>query len=211
MSITIDDKIERFSKLIFGNIEAHSSDKRQTLEETHNKELEALKAEIEKRKKELIDSAITRAERERVKLLAQARNQQQQLLVQQKQQMIQRVMNRIQELALAYTDTEAYRKYLEKNISLAISALDKSKHITFYAVEKDLQLCSQVLDKIIKASSQNIKFDVKKAANNIIGGIIAEDTVDLLQLDLTLKTAIDEFKDKVGAAITRRYNEVSSL
>ncbi|MDF2840431.1 MAG: hypothetical protein K0Q99_1203 [Clostridia bacterium] len=211
MSVTIEDKIEIFSKLIFGNIEEQSSEKRQKLAETHKNELEKLKLEMEKRKKELMEIAIAKAEKEKIKLIAQAKNQQQQMQVYQKQQAIQKIMKRLQDLAAAFTDTHEYKTYLENNMESIMKAFYQSKQIIFYVMEKDIPLAEQIIsDKLSKANKQ-IEFEIKKASTNIIGGMIAEDKKELLQLDLTIKALIEEKKDIVGAAITRRYNEVSSL
>jgi V/A-type H+/Na+-transporting ATPase subunit E len=211
MSVTIEDKIELFSKLIFGNIEEKSSEKRQRLAETHRKELETLKLDMEKRKKELMETATVKAEREKIKLVAQAKNQQQQMLVQQKQRAMQSIMKKLQELAADFTNTQDYKVYMEKNVESLIKTLDRSKQITFYVMEKDQQLTEGIVVEKLKKANKQVRFEIKKVSNNIIGGIIAEDMEELLQLDLTIIALIDENRDTVGAAITRRFNEVSSL
>jgi V/A-type H+/Na+-transporting ATPase subunit E len=211
MSVTIEDKIELFSKLIFGNIEEKSSEKRQRLAETHRKELETLKLDMEKRKKELMETATVKAEREKIKLIAQAKNQQQQMLVQQKQRAMQSIMKKLQELAADFTNTQDYKVYMEKNVESLIKTLDRSKQITFYVMEKDQQLTEGIVVEKLKKANKQVRFEIKKVSNNIIGGIIAEDMEELLQLDLTIIALIDENRDTVGAAITRRFNEVSSL
>ncbi|OGO77509.1 MAG: hypothetical protein A2Y23_07490 [Clostridiales bacterium GWB2_37_7] len=211
MSVTIEDKIEIFSKLIFGNIEEQSSERKQMLAEPHKKELEALKLEVEERRKELMETAIAKAEREKTKLMAQAKNQQQQMLIYQKHQAMQRIMEKMKALAEAYTNTQGYKEHIRKTIELALKTLDQSKQIIFYVMEKDLQLSEQILNEKLTKANKQIIFEVKKASGNIIGGIIAEDKEELLQLDLTITAILDENKDKVGAAITKRLNEVSSL
>jgi V/A-type H+-transporting ATPase subunit E len=211
MSVTIEDKIELFSKVIFGNIEAQSSQKRQRLTEAHKKELERLAEEAEKRKRELMEAAAAKAEREKTKLIAQANSQQQHTLIELKQQTIQKIMGKLQELAGAYTEHEDYKKFMKKSIEAAMMTLEKSKQITIYCMEKDLQLVGQILEERVTNAENPVEYDMKKASHNIIGGIIVEDTENLFQLDLTLKALIEEHKDTVGAAITRKFNEVSSL
>lgn len=211
MSVTIEDKIELFSKVIFGNIEAQSSQKRQSLAETHKKDLEGFAEEAEKRKSELVEAATAKAEREKTKLIAQVNNLQQHTMVDQKQQIMQKVMERLQELAGEFTETQDYKAYMKKNVESTIMTLNKSKRITFYSMEKDLQLVGQILGERLTNADRPIEYDVKKVSRNIIGGIIAEDMDNLLQLDLTLKALVEEQKDIVGADITRKFNEVSSL
>lgn len=211
MSVTIEDKIELFSKVIFGNIETQSSRKREMLAESYKKKLESHAIEVEKRKKELIDAAIKKAEREKTKLIAQAKNQSQHNQVDQRQHAMHKVMEKLQELASAYTNTQDYKYFMEKNVQTVINTLDMSKQIVFYTMEKDFQLCESILKDKLGMTHIDINYQIKRAAHNIIGGLIAEDTENLLQLDLTLKAIIDDYKDTVGAAITRKFNEVSSL
>jgi V/A-type H+/Na+-transporting ATPase subunit E len=210
MSVTIEDKIELFSKVIYGSIEEQSSKKRESLTDAHKKELDEICKEIEERKAEIIEAAIAKAEREKVKLIAKANNQHQHILLDKNQQAIQNVMERLQEFASAFTETQDYKGYMKRNIESIIMTLDKSKQITFYCMEKDLQLVGQILEELIDADNQ-IKYEIKKTTYNIIGGIIAEDMINLMQLDLTLKTLLDEYKDTVGAAITDKFDEVSNL
>jgi V/A-type H+/Na+-transporting ATPase subunit E len=210
MSVTIEDKIELFSKVIYGSIEEESSKKRERLADAHKKELDEICKEIEERKVEIVEAAIAKAEREKVKLIAKANNQHQHILLDKNQQAIQKVMERLQEFARAFTETQDYKGYMKRNIESIIMTLDKSKQITFYCMEKDLQLVGQILEELIDANSQ-IKYEIKKTTYNIIGGIIAEDMINLMQLDLTLKTLLDEYKDTVGAAITDKFDEVSNL
>lgn len=211
MSVTIEDKVELFSKVIFGSIEEESSQKRESLGETHKKELEELSKEVEKRKVEFVQAAIAKAERERIKLIAKTKNQQQHVLLNKKQQAIQNVMERLHEFARNFTDTEDYKAYMKKSIESTITTLDKSKQITFYVMEKDFQLVGQILEQKLVDADNQIKYDIKKTTYNIVGGIIAEDMVNLMQLDLTLKALIDEYKETIGAAITHKFDEVSSL
>lgn len=211
MSVTIEDKIELFSKVIFGNIEVQSSEKRESLGEAHKKELEELSKETEKRKAELMEAAKAKAERERIKLIAKANSQQQHILLNKKQQAIQNLMERLQKLAEAFTETQDYKDYINKSIESAIIKLGKSKQITFYTMEKDLQLVTQILEEKLIHTDHETKYDIKKANNNIIGGIIAEDRIVLIQLDLTLKAFIEEHREKIGAAITHKFDEVNTL
>jgi V/A-type H+/Na+-transporting ATPase subunit E len=211
MSVTIEDKVELFSKIIFGSIEEMSSQKKERLGEAHKKELEELSKDVEKRKEEFVQAAIKRAERERVKLIAKTTNEQQHVLLNKKQQAIQTVMGRLQEYARNFTDTEDYKDYMKKSIESIITTLDKSKQITFYVMEKDFQLVGHILEQKLVNTDNQIKYDIKKTTNNIIGGIIAEDMLNPMQLDLTLTALIDEYKETVGAAITHKFDEVSSL
>ncbi len=211
MTVTIEDKIEMFSKLIYGNIEAQSSDKRQKLTETYNQELEKLKTDVQKKKEEMLELASAKAERERKKLLAQTKNQQQHKLVELQQQSVQTVMQGLIQRVTAFVDTPEYQAYFQRNVSAAFEALSGSKHIDLYVAEKDLSLCRTLAEQENSRAGIQKTLDIKPAAKGIIGGLIAEDSDNQLQLDLTLRSIIEEKRDLIGTEITRKFNEVNNL
>lgn len=211
MTVTIEDKIELFSKLIFGNIENESSEKKQKVKEEHQKELIKLSQEVEERKRELKAAAIEKAEKERAKLLAHSKTNQQHLLVDKKQQFLEQIMGRLQQMAADFTVTEEYKTFFERSIDAALRELMESRHVVFYTQIKDIELCRQLLQQRLKNSDHKMEFEVQAAPKDIIGGLIAVDTESLLQLEMNLKALLDENKDTIGAAITRKFNEVSSL
>lgn len=211
MTVTIEDKIEMFSKLIYGNIEAQSSDTRMKLNETYKQELEKLRADVQKKKEEVMELAASKADRERKKLLAQTKNQQQHNLVELQQRAVQKVMQGLVERVTAFVDTPEYQAYFERNVASAFEALRESKHIDLYVAQKDLDFCRQLAEKENSKARIQKTFDIKPAAKGIIGGLVAEDNDNQLQLDLTLRSIIEEKRDLIGTEITRKFNEVNNL
>lgn len=211
MTVTIEDKIEMFSKLIYGNIEAQSSDKRLEIMDTYKQELEKLTAEVEQKKSDLMNLAVERAERERKKLLAQVKNQQQHMLVELQQKSLQKVMKELYDQLAAFVEAPEYGAYFERNVAAAFEALKDSKQMDLYVTEKDLSLCKQLAERENSKASIKKIFDVKTAAKGIIGGLIAEDSDNQLQLDLTLRSIVEEKREMIGTEITRKFNEVNSL
>lgn len=203
MTVTIEDKIELFRKMIYGNIEAQSSQRRQVLTEAHEKELQQFEAEVEKKKGELQAAASAKAERERTKLLAQAANHQHQMLIAQQHEIFEKVMKRMQEKATAFASTEPYIAYLQKNIQLAQRAMGGASKLTYYVLEKDMEFFHAQMQ-------EHKEVEIKPGPGNMIGGFIVEDRENLLQMDLTLKSLLEENKEGIGAEITRRFNEVST-
>lgn len=211
MSITIHDKIEQFGNRINGGIDEQFEQKREELIEKYKIELEKHKEQIDAQKKEMLDASVSRAERERVKLLAKAQNQEQHALLNQKQEFLQQIMKRLYDLASEFTNTSDYQSYMAKNIIKAAGAFKDSHNLTIYVMNKDVELCRRIIEGDAKAAFGDKKYEVSPSAFNIIGGLIAEDMKNSVQLDFTLKALIEENRDIIGAAITRRFNEVSSL
>lgn len=211
MSITIQDKIQQFSKRIFANIEAQSEVRKQELTKQYKTEIEMRTSEVAAKKKEILDSAMAKAERERVRIIAQAQSNENHMLTTKKQQFLQEVIKKLYGHAVAFANSEEYHSYMTANIRTVLQSLSKSHKISIYVMEKDMALCSEILEREGKDLMSNSSCQVLKATRDIIGGLIAEDIDNLIQLDFTLRALIDDNKDLVGAAITRKFNEVSSL
>lgn len=210
MSVTIEDKIELFSKLIFEKIETNSSEKRQNLIEKYEEELSKLEKEIERRKTELLKAAALKAEREKMKLFAQLKGQEQRKLITSKQKLIDRVMDMLYSYAKKLSSTEDYKKVLDKALDNLSKNLNGSQLIHFYILQNENDIFLQALQDNISKFGRDFKYVVEAAPGDILGGFIAEDREKLLQIDFSLRSIIEEYRDNVGAAITRRFEEVSS-
>jgi V/A-type H+-transporting ATPase subunit E len=211
MTVKIEDKIEMFSKLIYGNIDTQFWDDKQKLTENYKQKLDELKAEVQHKRDELMNLATARAESERKKLLAQVRNQQQHMQVALQQKFVEAVIAELYKQMTAYTETPAYKAYLERNVAAAFEALKNSKRIDLYAAEKDLPLCRQLAQREMSNAGPSKNIDVKLISKDIIGGLVAEDSDNQLELDLTLRSILHEKREMIGTEITRKFNEVNSL
>lgn len=210
MSVTIEDKIELFSKMIFGKIETNSSERRQAFVGKYEEELSKLEKEIEEKKVELLNAADLKAERERMKLLAQLKSQEQRKLVASRQKFIDRVIALLYDHAEKLTATEDYKLVLKKALEGLSKDLKDSRLIHFYVLQKDVDIFSQVLKDNIEKFGSDFKYVIEAAPVDILGGFIAEDREKLLQIDFSLRNMVEEYRDTVGAAITRKFEEVSS-
>ncbi len=210
MSVTIEDKIGLFNKMIFGKIETHSSERRQDLIGKYNEELLKLEKEIEEKRVELLKAADLKAERERMKLLAQLKSQEQRKLVASKQKFIDKAMALLYNYAEKLTTTEDYKEVLSKALDNVSKDFNGAKLIHFYVLKKENDIFLQVLQDNIEKFGHDFKYVIEVAPINILGGFIAEDREKLLQIDLSLRTMVEEYRDTVGAAITRKFEEVSS-
>lgn len=211
MPVTIEDKIELFSKMIFGSIEAESSDRRQKLEKKYQAELIQLEKDIQDKRTELINAANTKADRERIRLLAQVKTQEQQRSIEVKQKMINRIMTILYGYSAKLSNTEDYKAILSKAVDNVSEGFSQARLIHFHVLPNEIDVLKQVLQEKSSRFAPEFKYIIEAAPLNILGGFIAEDKEKLLEIDLTLKTLVEEYRDTVGAAITRKFNEVSSI
>lgn len=210
MSVTIEDKIGLFSKMIFGKIETNSSERRQSFIGKYEEELLMLEKEIEDKKDELLKASDLKAERERMKLLAQLKSQEQRKLVASKQKFVDSVIALLYNFAEKLTATEDYKLVLGKALESLSKDLKESRYIHFYVLQDEFDMFLQVLQDNIEKFGHDFKYVIEAAPMNILGGFIAEDRERLLQIDFSLRTMVEEYRDTVGATITRKFEEVSS-
>lgn len=211
MSVTIEDKVELFSKIIFSNIEANSSERRQALEKKYNAELAELEKEVELKKADMMKAASAKAMRECERLQAQIKSQEQRKLVESKQKFVDRVMTMLYGYASGLAASKDYEAVLCKAIDNVSKGFKDSRLIHFYVLPNEFDIIERLLQENKGKFNPEFKYVIEAAPLNVLGGLIAKDKENLLEIDLTLRSMVEEHRDIVGAAITRKFNEVSSI
>ncbi|MDF2521476.1 MAG: H+transporting two-sector ATPase subunit [Clostridia bacterium] len=211
MSVTIEDKVELFSKIIFSNIEANSSERRQALEEKYKAELAELEKEVELKKTDMMKAASAKAMRECERLQAQIKSQEQRKLVESKQKFVDQVMTMLYGYAARLAASKDYEAVLSKAIDNVSEGFKDSRLIHFYVLPNEFDIIERLLQENKRKFNPEFKYVIEAAPLNVLGGLIAKDKENLLEIDLTLKSMVEEHRATVGAVIIRKFNEVSSV
>lgn len=211
MSVTIEDKVELFSKIIFSNIEANSSERRQALEDKYKAELAELEKEVELKKADMMKAASAKAMRECERLQAQIKSQEQRKLVESKQKFVDRVMTMLYGYAASLAASKDYEAVLSKAIDNVSKGFKDSRLIHFYVLPNEFDIIERLLQENKRKFNPEFKYVIEAAPLNVLGGLIAKDKENLLEIDLTLKSMVEEHRAAVGAVIIRKFNEVSSI
>ncbi len=208
MAVSIEDKIELFSKMIFTDIEARNSEKRLKAAQSFEQEKTRLLEEVEAKKEAIIEEAGKKAEKDKKQLIAKAKAQVYHQLLDRRQQFINEIIELLIQQAKSFVGQEEYKGYLSKSLIKAAAAFEKSDSLMLYFTKNDLEVLREFIDQQISLGGLKGRYMIQEAGQNIIGGFYAEDDKREMQVDYTLKSLIEENRELIGSSISRRLDEV---
>ena len=210
MSVSIEDKIELFSKMIFADIEEHASEKRQKAAEGFEREKSRLLEEVKAKRKVMVEEAEKRAEKDKKQLIAKAKAKAYHQLLETRQRFINEVIELLVHEARSFVSEDGYREYLSKCFVRVAADFEGSDSLQLFFTKRDLEVLGQFISQQIALGKLKGRCELKEAGQNIIGGFYAEDGKHVMQVDYTLKSLIEENRELIGSNISRRLDEVQS-
>ncbi|HYF81500.1 MAG TPA: V-type ATP synthase subunit E family protein [Clostridia bacterium] len=208
MAVSVEDKIELFSKMIFKDIEELSSDKRLKAVESFEKEKNRLLEEAEAKKRVILEEAEKRAEKDKKQLIAKAKSQVYHQLLDKRQQLISEITELLVQEAKSFVSEEDYKGYLSRSFIKAATAFEKSDSLQLYFTKRDLEVLKEFINQQISSGELKGRCMLQEAGQSIIGGFYAEDDKREIQVDYTLKSLIEENRELIGSSVSLRLDEV---
>ncbi|MHB1392147.1 MAG: V-type ATP synthase subunit E [Clostridia bacterium] len=208
MPVSVEDKIELFSKMIFKDIEESTSEQRLKAAENFEQEKSRLLAEVEAKKKVIMEEAEKRAEKDRKQLIAKAKSQVYHHLLDRRQQFINEIIELLVQEAKSFVFEEDYKGYISRSLIKAAAAFEKSDSLHLYFIKRDLENLKEFINQQISLGELKDRCILQEAGQNILGGFYAEDDKREIQVDYTLKSLIEENRELIGSSISRRLDEV---
>lgn len=208
MTVSIEDKIELFSRMIFKDIEELSTEKRLKATESFEQEKSRLLEEVEAKRKAMLEEAEKKAEKDTKQLIAKAKSRVYHQLLEARQGFINEIIKLLFEEARSFTTEEGYKEYLKNCIGKTAAAFGKSGPLQLYFTKNDLEALGQFIEEQIAQGELKGRCRLLETGAGIIGGFYAEDGNKEMQVDYTLKALIEENRELVGSNISRRLDEV---
>lgn len=206
--VTIEQKLTLFSKLLNQEIKEEMDEKFVQLEKEYEKRMAESKFQTDKEANEIIEQARKRAEIRKVEWISKGRLDSKKEMMQVKEEVISKFMNALEAKIVAFTETEAYLKYLEKLLqNTSASELGKGSleiELTKADYDKHQKWISNVLGEQ-GISKEQIHFSVTK--EKILGGMIINNLEESTRMDLSIMAVLEEAKDHIVEKITRAIGE----
>lgn len=209
MSVSIEDKIELFRKMIFSDIENNSSDMKQKLAENFEVEKRKLQKEAEQKKQEIIKEAVAKAEKEKKQILSKAHSEQYHRLLSQKQEFVDDMISLLKKEAAGFTRSEGYKTYIADNLAKAAKLTESYGAVSYFFTKEDAERLGNFIKSTIASLKSAGRFEIKEAEPGIIGGFFVEDEAQVMQLDYTLRSLVEENRELIGSSISRKLDEVT--
>lgn len=201
---TIDDKIKLFTKFTYDKIQA---EKGIELEKIQNMKEKVIKEEEQKIKKieDLeMKEALKKAELKANEILAKAKSENHQKLLNLKEDLIGKVYKDVMNKLMKFTDKEEYKDLLIKIIKSTLEQCEKGEY-KMYLTIKDYDKYYKDVEALIK-EFKNIKVTIEKARQDIIGGVIIEDSKNKMRIDNSLGVRLKDSIWDIGLKVTENVD-----
>ena len=210
--VTIEQKLTLFSKLLNQDLKEENDKKLMALEKEYEKKIAENKFEVNKECTEIIEQARRRAEIKKVELMSKGRLSSKKEMMIIKEKMITQFMLELEKKVKAFVQTEEYKTYLETVINELESLKGQESHLVVYLTDSDYQYNQD----FIRTAFNNIGLDVQKLkfeidSKDIMGGMIIKDPVLNTRIDESIRTLINEQKDRIVERISIAIGEVGEV
>lgn len=206
MTVSIENKMNLFRKMIFSDIESNSSDKKQKLIEYFEAEKVKLRKETEQKKQEIINNEVSKAEKDKKQILAKTNAEQYHRVLLKNQEFTEEMIRLLKKEASNYVKSQEYKEYIRDNLIKAEKLMGQSKFAYYYFTKTDMETLGSFIDSSIASIRGKGTYTVKEADPGIIGGFLMEDEDKLIQLNYTLQSLIEENRELIGSNISRRLH-----
>jgi len=198
--ITVNDKLNLFTKRIIDKRQNAYDDKVKQLEEKMVVEFESRKKMLEKDRSKYETSLLKGIKGEREQRLSNARSERKRRLLLKRKEMIDTLLEGVKKYTYRFVETDDYLHYLEKVFHENRDAIRKLGEFTAFINARDFKSHQLVLRELFKNEGLSCKSFVLYE-KTIIGGVVLLKEDGTTRIDLSLDSVIEDNKRYMGQLI----------
>ncbi|MBS3994188.1 MAG: hypothetical protein KGZ33_00210, partial [Alkaliphilus sp.] len=169
--ITIEEKLNVFTKLILEDIQKEYEEKHQAISKENNARIEKYKISLEERKTHIVDELVRKGKNEKNKLISQASLDKKRRILNKKQGFINKILDDLQNEAIKFTDSSEYEVFLAKILSESLSNFKEERTLRIIVSKKDLEKYRYlILGEVNKAGFEEKDVLLMAAHEEVTGG-----------------------------------------
>ncbi|WP_102398668.1 V-type ATP synthase subunit E [Haloimpatiens massiliensis] len=201
---SIDDKIKLFTKLTYDKIQAEKGIELEKIQNMKEKMISDEKEKIKKIEDLEMKEALKKAELKANEIIAKAKSQNHQEILNLKEDLIGKVYKDVMNKLIKFTDKEEYKDLLIKIIKVTFEECEEGEY-RMYLTTKDYNKYHKDIEGLLK-EFKNIKVTVEKTREDIIGGIVIEDSKNKMRIDNSLGVRLKDNIWDMGLKVTENIN-----
>lgn len=195
--VTIEDKINLFSKIIYDEVDEKINFQLDKLKKVEAETMEKEEKDIEKYKNKNTQHINKKSDSKYEKAILELRIREQQELLSLKENMIDEILYSLKKRLVDFTNSDEYVDYIKKYLDNTLKSIENNEGSIVYFNEKD----KEIFKKIINKKDVEISDETK----DIIGGYILQDKNNKFRIDCSLDENVKECKEKIGISITELF------
>lgn len=198
--VTIEQKINLFSKLIYQDVENEISEKINIVAKQRAQRLEQVKSEANKKAKDIYNTNENKIKRKVSEVVTRAKVDSKHKVLETKEICVNKMMSKLENGLVNLVSTLEYEDYIKACINKANQLMDKNNSLQVIVKNEDAKRFKELLE------SNN--FTVTSTQSPIIGGIIVVDPKNHTRIDLSIKSKLEEIRPTVVNRIMKELWEV---
>lgn len=210
--VTIEQKLSSFSKLLQQDIANTAKEQLRKLEEEYIEKIAISKEHADKEAQEIIDKATRKAELKKTEIISKSKisNKRDSMLA--KEKCIERFIENLATRIDHFLSTKDYKDYLGRLISKCEELKDYPNEIAIYTTQKDHDFyLPYIKEQLINLGIDEKNIEFKVNDNSMIGGLIVEDVLDKVRIDLSIASYFEESKAFIIESVFEAIREAGEV
>lgn len=203
--ITIEEKLNLFSKHVFEDIKETQEEKLRKIEKHNKEQMEKHKKRIEKEKQEYAEEKIKRIKEKNDKKISRKKGQIKRDIMLRRNELFNEFINEIKNKVIEFTNSDEYKNYLKNSLDKGLGQLDNKNNIQVKISQKDVHYKEYIKEFANKNGFENVS--IVEIEEEIIGGVILVDKKENIILDISLSEKFDENREYIGKLFYETLNK----
>ena len=195
--ITIDEKLELFTKIIFEKIEKENGAQIEEFERKYGNLVEERKEQFQKEAERILRNSEREIEREKTRILSRAKVEEKKLLRNTEKAMFDETIDALLEYGKGYRKTEEYRQKASSELA-AVLANVESEEIEIRAHSEDILRFQELVDPLLQGKKVHWIAD-----EDVIGGFILREPSLGIRYDMSIAGKILASRETIGSMLVK--------
>jgi len=197
--ITVEKKLNIFSKLILEKERTKLNEKLQEIKENNEKIIKEKRDKAKVKAKQLIESKVNKGNVEKNAMISKATNEAKNKILNKKKELLDRTVEEIKNKARQFANSQEYENYFLKAVKDALAEFNDGKGISLYILPEDIKRFQEKLNSTIVNSGLKIEdVEIIPSTEDIIGGVIVVNKVQSIRIDASISSTIEEKRETIG-------------
>lgn len=191
--ITIEEKLNLFTKLIYDRIEKENDAALKKFNLEYNNLIAEKKAEFEKKAKQLRDESEKNIKKLKLQIISKAKIEEKKLILEKRKEIFDNLIEGIFDYCLKFTDEKEYKDMFFRDFNNALKEVKSTDYIEIILTQKDIKRFKEDILKL--CSDKKVEF---LTDDDIIGGFIINFKESNLRIDMSMESRVLNNRELIG-------------
>lgn len=207
--ITIEEKLNIFSKLVFEGERKKAQEKIEKMQ-MHNDEIAKKHLDNTNKKAEgIVQKRILEANNKKKQIIARANIEVKKSILTKKREFLSRLERELEEMANMFIETNEYEIFLLDSLVKILLTIKEKENNSIYITKRDInKFEDKIMDKLKGLEIHGNKVILENLDDSEIGGLMLINHDKGIRLNLTIKEILEEKRDLMGQMVYSSLEEV---